>query len=311
MASSFLALPAGLTLAPAVSTTSTQTPPPTPSPPPPLSDYVWTYISATVGPQFCWVLTITLLGAILIAYRRYPHLLSVERGSLSMSLLLLFANHLFNCVVFTVSNAVVNFGVNYNRQVLDATNWLDVWWSYWVTEYQITAPATVFFVTLDRMLALKLSFRYGLRIQRAVGTAALVSLVASYLFAMVDVLVAWPYHDCECACVGVLELWDNLGFSGLLVGSRFYCLAHVLGAKKALQWCNCCLSCVYFADCNAPGTEDNPIANRPCLPLLNLIINYGQMVLKLLLGVINIVMGVAFVKELMAAKIRNVVGITD
>ena len=71
------------------------------------------------------------------------------------------------------------------------------------------------------------------------------------------------------------------------------------------------VSCVYFADCNAPGTEDNPIANRPCLPLLNLVINYGQMGLKLLLGVINIFMGVAFVKELMAAKIRNVVSSTD
>lgn len=197
---SFLALPDGITLPSAVPPTSTLPPtplPPTPTPPPPLFDYVWTYISAIVGPQFCWVLTITLLGAILIAYRRYPHLLSVERGSLSMSLQVLFANHLLNCVVFTLSNAVVNVGVNYNREVLDATNWLDVWWRGWVTEYQMSAPAAVFFVTLDRVLALKLSFRYTSRIQRAVGIASVASQVGAYGFALFDVLIAWPFHDRE------------------------------------------------------------------------------------------------------------------
>lgn len=45
---------------------------------------------------------------------------------------------------------------------------------------------------------------------------------------------------------------------------------------------------------------------------MNLIVNYGQMVLKLFFAVINIAMGVAFVVELMAAKIRNVVsGLTQ
>lgn len=144
------------------------------------------------------------MGAILIAYRRYPHLLSVERGSLSVSLLVLFANHLLNCTVFTMSNAVVNVGVNYNRMVLDATNWLDVWWRYWVTEYQLTAPTAVFFVTLDRVLALKLTFRYGRRVQRAVGMASIVSLLAGYAFALFDVLIAWPYHDREWLGKGVL-----------------------------------------------------------------------------------------------------------
>ena len=61
------------------------------------------------------------------------------------------------------------------------------------------------------------------------------------------------------------------------------------------------------SDCNPPGTEDNPIPNRPCLPILNQVINYTHQVVKVTLSIANIGLGLEFIRTLSAAKIKNVV----
>ena len=98
-----------------------------------------------------------------------------------------------------------------------------------------------------------------------------------------------------------MELWGGFGYY------RFYCSAQSASRKNSLHWCSCPPVCDSFADCNAPGTEDNPIANRPCLPILNQVVNYTQPVIKLALAVANIGLGVEFIRALSAAKIKNVV----
>ena len=78
-------------------------------------------------------------------------------------------------------------------------------------------------------------------------------------------------------------------------------------ALYVFSFANVMIAWPYNDDCITPGTEKNPIANRPCLPLLNKIVNYTQQVINVGLSVANIVIGVTFVVKLMATKIPNVV----
>lgn len=128
-------------------------------------------------------------------------------------------------------------------------------WSFWVGNYLMAAPCSVFFVTLDRFLALKLSVHYTSIVQRRIGYTAIVFVVALYVFSFANVMIAWPYGN----------------------------------------------------QCITPGTETNPIANRPCLPLLNKIFNYTQQILNVLLSLLNIVIGVIFAVKLRQTKITNIV----
>jgi len=219
-----------------------------------LAEYIWDYFAASLGLTACWVVTIMLLACILLCYRFRPHAMTVGKGGLSTPILIVFTNHLVNNVVFLCSQYGVNFLVGFNRPVINASNWLNTWWSFWVGNYIVAAPAAVFFVTLDRFLALRLTYRYGQHVQQIVSRIALAVVVLLYCFSFLNVMIAWPYHD----------------------------------------------------DCNEVGTEEDPIANRPCLPLLNKVVNYTQSVIKTSLSIANICLGVAFIHALISAKIQNV-----
>lgn len=119
----------------------------------------------------------------------------------------------------------------------------------------MSAPCSVFFVTLDRFLALKLALNYTTRKARIVNYMAIGFMLALYVFSFLNVMIAWPY--------------DN--------------------------------------ECVSQGTENNPIANRPCLPLLNKIVNYTQQIINVVLSLANILIGSVFMVKLRSIKISNVV----
>ena len=101
--------------------------------PPPVIDYVWNYVSSTVGgqstlPPIWWLTTVILLSAILYCYRKRPHALAIPKNGLSATVLTVFINHLVNNAVFIVSTYVINYIANYNRPVFDANKWLNTWY---------------------------------------------------------------------------------------------------------------------------------------------------------------------------------------
>ena len=75
----------------------------------------------------------------------------------------------------------------------------------------------------------------------------------------------------------------------------------------AFSIANVLIAWPYNGQCIDPGTETNPIGNRPCLPLLNKIVNYTQQSINVCLSIANIVIAIVFVKKLIATKIPNVV----
>jgi len=176
-----------------ISATVSITPYFAPTPQPSVVDYVWNYTSHTIGPAICWIMAIVL--ATLFCYRRYPQLLVVDR--LSPTVLLLFSNHLVNNAIFTFSDFIINFAVKYDPPRIDSNHWKDTWWRFWTNNYSITAPASVLFVTLDRLLVLKLAYRYGKEIQTGICYASMGTMAALYVFSLANVLIAWPYHDGE------------------------------------------------------------------------------------------------------------------
>ena len=119
----------------------------------------------------------------------------------------------------------------------------------------LVGPCSVFFVTLDRLLVLILQLNYTTTVQRRVGYAAVVCMLALYASSVGTVMIAWPYDD----------------------------------------------------KCVTPGTENNPIANRPCLPLLNKIVDFVLKSVGVAISLLNIAIGVIFVVKLRKAAIRNVV----
>uniref|UniRef100_A0A915EKP2 Transposase n=1 Tax=Ditylenchus dipsaci TaxID=166011 RepID=A0A915EKP2_9BILA len=54
-------------------------------------------------------------------------------------------------------------------------------------------PCTVFFVVMDRFLALKMNFKYTPRVQKRLRTVQTVVLVLLYSFSLLNVMIAWPY----------------------------------------------------------------------------------------------------------------------
>jgi hypothetical protein len=185
----------------ALATTATTSIETTPAPTsPPVLNYVWNYTAHVLGPVVCWITATLLLSGLLLCYRRYPQLLVVDK--LSPTVILLFANHLLNNAMFIFSDFIVNFIVEYGPQV--ATNhWNDTWWRFWTNNYSIAAPASVFFVTLDRFLVLKMAYRYGREIQAWMKWGAYGTMAALYVFSLVDVLIAWPYDDGEFIDIGM------------------------------------------------------------------------------------------------------------
>ena len=121
--------------------------------------------------------------------------------------------------------------------------------------YLLVGPCSVFFVTLDRLLVLILQLNYTTTVQRRVGYAAVVCMLALYASSVGTVMIAWPYDG---ACI-------------------------------------------------TKGTENNPIANRPCLPLLNKIVDFVLKSVGVAISLLNIAIGVIFVVKLRKAGIRNVV----
>ena len=110
-------------------------PPATPPTPAPVINYIWNYVSSTVGgqstlPPIWWTVTALLLAAILFFYRRRPQLLSIGKGGLSTPILLMLCNHLLNNIVFLVSTYLINTVVAYNGAVINVSNWLNTWWSF-------------------------------------------------------------------------------------------------------------------------------------------------------------------------------------
>jgi len=177
----------------------------------PLGEYIWNYIARDLGLTACWLVTILLLSCILLCYRHRPDTLTVAKGGLSTTILIVFVQHLVNTVsgkeaqlpilstpfqiVFLISQYGVNFAGNYNGPVINGSNWLNTWWSFWVGNYITVAPAAVFFVTLDRLLALKLAYRYGPEPQSVLAKVEGVVLLLLYCLAFLSVMIAWPYHD--------------------------------------------------------------------------------------------------------------------
>lgn len=96
------------------------------------TNYIWSYISSTVGgqttlPPIWWFGTVFLLSAILLCYRKRPTTLSITKNGLSLPILIVFINHLLNNSVFIISTYLVNYIVNYDVQVLGVNGWLNTW----------------------------------------------------------------------------------------------------------------------------------------------------------------------------------------
>lgn len=80
-----------------------------------------------------------------------------------------------------------------------------------------------------------------------------------------------------------------------------------MAAIYAFSVANVLIAWPHTNDCNVPGTEQNPIAIRPCLPLLNKVFNYVQLSGTALLSLANICLGAALLQALWARKITNIV----
>lgn len=206
---------------PSITTPSTTNNPTrsTPSRPPPVLEYAWDYIGSSLAPPLCWAITICVLTALLLCYRYRPCSLCIppERG-LSPTILILFSTHLIHSTAFALSASFVNHAVAYDPRTVNASGWLNTWWSFWAGNYQVVVPACVLAVTLDRFLALKLAYNYGKEVQKAFTKTTLGVVLGLGGFALVNVLVAWPYSDCEWGWVGVrvevfkwMEVRDGIG----------------------------------------------------------------------------------------------------
>ncbi|KAI1698891.1 hypothetical protein DdX_17649 [Ditylenchus destructor] len=151
----------------------------------------WNNLTAEFLPVFCWCLTALLISMVLLCYRYFPYALKVTKSGLSIPMMFFLGNHLLNSAVFICSNYVVNPLFN----VLDIASWLNPWWSFWVGNYLLVAPAMVFFVVMDRYLALALGFKYTSAVKRGLKLAQALCVISLYSFDIFDVLLAWPYSD--------------------------------------------------------------------------------------------------------------------
>ncbi|KAI1732695.1 hypothetical protein Ddc_01578 [Ditylenchus destructor] len=151
----------------------------------------WNNITENILPPVCWCTVVILISFLLICYRRFPYLLRIKRGGLSVPMLFFLVNHLVNSCVFLFSQYIINNIVTINPNVMNANNWLNTWWSFWV-------------------------------------------------------------------------------------------------------------------ECLDPGTENNPIGNRPCLPIINQIVNFTYEVIKVLFATLNLTITLMFLYMLYRAKVANI-----
>ncbi|KAI1705149.1 hypothetical protein Ddc_15855 [Ditylenchus destructor] len=219
----------------------------------PAQQTFWENLTSLVLPTICWCITVILISILLYCYRFHPHLLKVRSKGLSTPMQYLLVNHLVNNAMFIISQHIIVNLVNINRPLLNWNGWLNTWFSFWVGNYLMAGPCTVFFVAMDRFLALTLSFKYTPEVQRKLKILEAVVMSLLYAFSVFNVMIAWPYAG----------------------------------------------------DCNEPGTEENPIANRPCLPLLNKIVNFTQQIIKSAFASVNFIISILFLYQLFKVKIKN------
>ncbi|KAI1704818.1 serpentine type 7TM GPCR receptor class ab chemoreceptor domain-containing protein [Ditylenchus destructor] len=155
----------------------------------PVLSALWNHLTSQLLPVFCWCLNVLLISIVLFCYRYFPYMLKTKKGGLSMHMIFLLGNHLLNSAVFIFSNYVVNPLF----VMLNIGNWLDPWWSFWVGNYLLVAPAMVFFVVVDRYLALVLSFKYTENVRRILKLAEALCVIILYSFDIFNVLLARPY----------------------------------------------------------------------------------------------------------------------
>ncbi|KAI1706506.1 hypothetical protein DdX_12966 [Ditylenchus destructor] len=213
----------------------------------------WDNLTSVVIPTICWCVTVILIGILLYCYRYQPHLLKIRSKGLSTPMQYLLVNHIVNNAVFIISQHIIVNLVNINRPVFNWNGWLNPWFSFWVGNYLMAGPCTVFFVAMDRFLALTLNYKYTPEVQKKLKILEAVVMSLLYAFSVFNVLIAWPYADY----------------------------------------------------CNEPGTEENPIANRPCLPLLNKIVNFTQQTIKSSFASVNFIISILFLYQLFKVKIKN------
>ncbi|KAI1711843.1 hypothetical protein Ddc_12676 [Ditylenchus destructor] len=151
----------------------------------------WDNLTAEFLPVFCWCLTVLLITVVLLCYRYFSYVLKVTKGGLSVPMIFFLGNHLLNSAVFILSKYVVNPLFN----ALNIASWLNPWWSFWVGNYLLVAPAMVFFVVMDRYLALVLGFKYTSAVRRGLKWTQALCVISLYTFDLFDVLLAWPYSD--------------------------------------------------------------------------------------------------------------------
>ncbi|KAI1726205.1 hypothetical protein DdX_02907 [Ditylenchus destructor] len=150
----------------------------------------WNNITGNVLPPVCWCIVIILISFLLICYRRFPYLLRIKRGGLSVPMLFFLLNHLVNSCVFLFSG------------------------------------------------------------------------------------IAKQIEGC----------------------------ARPSGAKRREGG----RSRARPAECLDPGTENNPIGNRPCLPIINQIVNFAYEVIKVLFATLNLTVTLMFLYMLYRAKVANI-----
>ncbi|KAI1704474.1 hypothetical protein DdX_14236 [Ditylenchus destructor] len=151
-----------------------------------------TYLSLAENCLVLSCLTVTTATLILLLYRYFykPHRLMTRTFSKPMFIFL--CHHLINSVLVFPYHFYLVFWWNASKNLYQP--YILFWSGIWISNYWAINPAVVFFLALDRCLAIILVYKYSGRLKRVIFFFEAVTLACLYTFSTYTYLVDLPLN---------------------------------------------------------------------------------------------------------------------
>ncbi|KAI1707142.1 hypothetical protein Ddc_14976 [Ditylenchus destructor] len=138
----------------------------------------------------CWIISTCLLTLLMYSIIYRPHTVLLKYNMLACAMKLFLGIHLLHSAVFIISQIMTDLILSKYANLPGVC--YDVWWSYWASTYMLVAPVAIFFLTLDRFLALRMGVRYNNKIKTVISRLDVFILTALFAFTFVNVILDHP-----------------------------------------------------------------------------------------------------------------------
>ncbi|KAI1708069.1 hypothetical protein DdX_12014 [Ditylenchus destructor] len=138
----------------------------------------------------CWIVSTCLLSLLAYSVVYRPQAVLLQYNMLACAMKLFLGVHLLHSAVFIISQIMTDLVLSKYANLPGV--YYDVWWSYWASTYMLVAPVAIFFLTLDRFLALRMGIRYNSKIKKVISRLDIIMLIALFAFSFVNVILDYP-----------------------------------------------------------------------------------------------------------------------